>query len=84
MARESGIETLNCTNRPRVVPHHFGGVVRVLSLLSLMPLLFTLVTRAWHHVIPYGLTTTALILTGGLLKCLPGTGNIQHNEALND
>lgn len=82
MARGSGIETLSYAVRPRVVLHHFGAVTLVLALLSLAPLLFTLIAGEWHNVIPYGLTTAALTLAGGLLRRLPGGGDIQRNEAL--
>lgn len=82
MSGDSGIEMLSHAVRPRFVLRHFGAVTLVLALFSLAPLLVTLIGREWHHIIPYGLVTVTLLVTGGLLARLPATGDIQRNEAL--
>ena len=79
---EEGINVLVYAVRPRVVLKYCGQLALMLALLTLAPLIFSLVQTEWVLVTRYSVLCSGLLLIGSQLARLPTPTHIQANEAL--
>ena len=79
---EETINALVYAVRPRVVLKYCGQLALMLAILTLVPLLFSILDTDWQLTLRFIVLCSGLVLGGILLARIPAPMRIQSNEAL--
>jgi len=79
---EERINILTYAIRPGVVLKYLGQLGLMLALLTLAPLLVSLLEKEWVSALRYIVVCSGLLISGLVLARLPAPSRIQGNEAL--